>query len=238
MPFRVLSHVHTHHSHDSLLSSEKILAAARRAQVDVLIVTDHETIAGSREIQRLAQGNPKFVPTAGEFKTEKGDIIGIFLRDEIRPGTSEEVILQIRSQGGLVLLPHPYKSKHIDDRLLSQVDLIESVNSRCSDWENERAGFLAEKLCRPILGGADAHCAGELGAVFANVFVDTPSNELELRHALLTAPRQIERKPVSGVYRPYSQMIKAVKTRNPILFLSQSKRLAATFLRESLHHST
>jgi hypothetical protein len=59
-----------------------------------------------------------------------------------------------------------------------------------------------------------------------------------LRHALLSAPRQIERKPVSGAYRPFSQMVKAVKTRNPVLFLSQSKRLAVTLLRESLRPTT
>jgi predicted metal-dependent phosphoesterase TrpH len=222
MPFRALFHIHTRRSVDSLLSPARILAAARKHRVDVLIITDHETIAGSRDICQLAHGNPRFVPLAGEFKTEKGDIVGIFLQEEVHPGSADEVITQI----------HPARSRTIDEYLLKQVDLIEVHNARCSPADNQSAEELASRLQVPSLAGADAHCAGELPAALNLFSEDLPEKESDLRDHFLHAPRRMLTQRVSGVYRPYSQMIKAVKTRDPLLFLYQSKRLALTCIHE------
>ena len=222
---------------DSMLQPSRIVREARRHGAEVLIVTDHNTIRGSREVQKLAAGGPLLVPTAAEYQTEKGDIIGVFLKDEIHLGSAEDTIRQIRDQGGLVVLPHPFKAHRLDDLLLAGIDLLEVCNSRCSMKENASAKELAERLGRPTIGGADAHCANELGTVMNRFSSEAPQNEESLREALLSAPRQIEFQPVSGIFRPYSQMIKAVKTRNPALFLSQSKHLAMTWVRESWRQS-
>lgn len=235
MPFRCLFHVHTRHSFDSFLSPEKILAEARAMKVDVLIVTDHNTMSGSLEVCEASTGNPRFVVPAAEYKTEKGDIVGLFLKQEIETRNSCELISEVRAQDGLVALPHPYKAHKLDEELLSQVDLIEIYNSRCSDKENGAARELAEKLNKPVLGGADAHCAGELRAVLNDFLIELPSDILGLKDSLLHAPRQIQMQPVSGIFRPYSQVIKAIKTRDPILFLSQAKHLGLTFVREAFH---
>jgi predicted metal-dependent phosphoesterase TrpH len=202
--------------------------------VDVLVVTDHNSIEGSKKVRALAEGNPRFIPCAGEYKTEKGDIIGLFLSKEIRSTQSDEVIHQIREQGGLVVLPHPYKAHNLDEELLNSVDIVETFNSRCSQSENEAARKLAEKLGKAIIGGTDAHCGGELFSAFTNFPVDLPSSEAELRQLLLEAPRTVESRPVSRLYRPCSQIIKAFRTRDPWLFLYQTKRLAATLFREAI----
>jgi len=234
MSFRCLFHLHTRHSFDSLLSPARILAEARAMSVDVLIPTDHNTLAGARDLQRISEGDPKFVVQAAEYQTEKGDIIGLFLKNEIRTRLSREVIEEIRAQNGVVVLPHPYKAHRLDEELLSQVDLIETHNSRCSESENISAGDLAQKLRLPYIGGADAHCAGELEAVLNDFTDHLPNNESELKSSLLQAQCTIKTRSVSGIFRPYSQVIKAFKTRDPMLFLSQAKRLGVTFLRESL----
>jgi predicted metal-dependent phosphoesterase TrpH len=222
---------------DSMLQPSKIVQEARRLGAEVVIVTDHNTIRGSREAQKLAAGGSLLIPTAAEYQTEKGDVIGVFLQDEIHPGSAEDTIRQIRAQGGLVVLPHPFKAHRLEDDFLAEMNLIEVCNSRCSSKENASAKDLAERLGRPVIGGADAHCAGELGTVMNHFSSELPQNEDGLRQALLGAPRQIKFQPVSGIFRPYSQMIKAVKTRNPVLFLSQSKRLAMTWVRESWRQS-
>src|SRR5215472_1515818 len=139
MPFRCLFHVHTRCSFDSLLSPRKIVSRAREMRVDVLIVTDHNTIQGSLDVRALANGNPPIVITAAEYQSEKGDIVGLFLQEEIRSRRSDEIIQQIRAQGGVVVLPHPYKGHKLDDELLAGVDLIETHNARCTDSDNERA---------------------------------------------------------------------------------------------------
>ena len=232
MPFRCLFHVHTRHSYDSLLSPATILQKARLAEIDVLIVTDHETIAGAREIQSLAGGSPRFVITAAEYKTEKGDLIGLFLKQNINARRSEDLIERVHRQGGLVVLPHPYKGHRLDDALLARVDLVEIHNSRCSAAENESAKALATKLALPFLCGADAHCSGELTSAVNDFVGDLPATEPALREAFLLAPRQVKTREVSRIFVPYSQMIKAVKTRNPRLFLRQATHLAATVAHE------
>lgn len=194
--------------------------------VDVLIVTDHNTIQGSLDVQAVAEGNPPIVVTAAEYQSEKGDIIGVFLKEEIRSRRSEEIIRQIHAQGGLAVLPHPYKGHLLDDELLAGVDLIESYNARCSQSDNARAKQLAQQWNRPFLAGADAHCTFEIAAALNDFLAEDPRSESEFRERLLHAPRLIVTRPASVICQPYSQMIKAVKTGNPELFLYQTKRLA------------
>jgi predicted metal-dependent phosphoesterase TrpH len=231
MSFRCLFHLHTRHSIDSILSPAKIIAKTRELQIDVLVVTDHETTQGSRDVHALASGNPKVVVTAAEYKSEKGDIIGLFLKEEIRSRNSCEIMREIHAQDGLVVLPHPYKGHKLDDQLIEGADLIETYNARCSDEDNARAEQLARDWNRPALAGADAHCFVELGAAVNEFSADPPADEAALRECLLGAPRIFVKQRVSPLCRPYSQLIKSVKTRDPGLFLYQAKRLALTLAR-------
>lgn len=234
MPFRCLFHIHTRCSFDSILSPAKIIARARQMRIDVLIVTDHNTIQGSRDAQSLAGGRPPMVVTAAEYQSEKGDIIGLFLKEEIRSRRSQEIIQQIHAQGGLVVLPHPYKGHALDEELLEGADLIESYNARCSESDNARAQKLAEESHRPFLAGADAHCSLEIGAAVNEYLVDPPETESQLRVHLLDAPLRISTERVSPLCRPYSQMIKSIKTKDPRLFLYQAKQMALVFARGEL----
>jgi predicted metal-dependent phosphoesterase TrpH len=231
MPFRCLFHLHTRHSFDSLLPPHKIVARARELKIDALIVTDHNTIKGSLETKRNSQGNPPFVIVAAEYQSEKGDIIGLFLQEEIVSRESSVIVRQIHEQGGLVVLPHPYKGHKLDDGLLSAVDMIETYNSRCSAEENDRARQLAQEWKLPEIAGADAHCFQELGTALNEYSETHAGNETELRTLLLNAPSKVLIHKASSLCRPYSQLIKAVKTRNPHLFLYQAKRLVLTLAR-------
>jgi predicted metal-dependent phosphoesterase TrpH len=231
MPFRCLFHLHTRHSFDSLLPPHKIVARARELKIDALIVTDHNTIKGSLETKRNSQGNPPLVIVAAEYQSEKGDIIGLFLQEEIVSRESSVIVRQIHEQGGLLVLPHPYKGHKLDDELLSAVDIIETYNSRCSPEQNDRARHLAQEWKLPEIAGADAHCFQELGTALNEYSETHAGNETELRTLLLNAPRKVLIQKASPLCRPYSQLIKAVKTRNPHLFLYQAKRLVLTLAR-------
>jgi predicted metal-dependent phosphoesterase TrpH len=233
MAIRCLFHIHTRHSFDSLLRPNTILHRARKMQADLLIVTDHESKRGSDDVAKLAGGNPRFVVRAGEYKTEKGDLIGLFLKEEITSRDSNEVVREIHGQDGLVVLPHPFKAHKLDDELLSQVDLIEVNNSRCSESQNKSAAILAATLGKPVMGGCDAHCAAEIGAVITEFDCAPPADERSLHAILLSAPRNIVAKKVSRAYQPYSQLIKAWKTRNPQLFAYQMKQLAGVLAKEA-----
>src|SRR5580658_7422725 len=98
MSFRCVFHVHTRRSFDSILSPRKILYRARELGVKALIVTDHNTIKGSLEVRALAAGDPTIVITAAEYQSEKGDIVCLFLKEEIRSRLSAEIIRQTHAQ--------------------------------------------------------------------------------------------------------------------------------------------
>jgi hypothetical protein len=181
---------------------------------------------------RLAGGNPQFVIRAGEYKTEKGDIIGLFLNEEIRSRNSNDIIHEIRAQGGLVVLPHPYKGHRLDDELLDQIDLVETFNARCSLGQNESSRALALRLNKPEIAGSDAHCAAEIGAAFTEFEVDHQIDEIDLLGLFRTAPRKLRMAPVSKIYQPYSGLIKACRTFDVMLFGYQLKRMVSVASQE------
>lgn len=232
MKLRCLFHIHTWQSPDCLLSPRKVVACARRAGADILVVTDHETSRGSEAVMRAAAGHPPFVIRAGEYKTEKGDVIGLFLQKEIQSRKSNEVLEEIRSQGALAVLPHPFKGHRLDSAFVEQMDLIETFNSRCSREENDSAAALARTYNKPEIGGSDAHCAAEISAVLTEFETDSSISEADLPATFRAAPRTLQVSPVSKIYQPYSGMIKACRTRNFLLFGYQLKRIVSVASKE------
>lgn len=122
---------------------------ALKKGINILAITDHDTIKGSLEAQELNRSSKLKIITGAEYSTEKGDIIGLFLKDEIVPGKSSRVIAGIKEQGGLVVLPHPARLRRIDEDLMKAVDLVECYNSRVDKAGNDFACALAWKYNKP-----------------------------------------------------------------------------------------
>lgn len=159
-------HVHTNKSIDSLITPKDLLRFAEKNNLDAIFVTDHETIAGSLIIQEYFEqsGSKTQVILGAEYKTDVGDMIGVFLKKEVKERTYREFIVNVKEQGGVVILPHPFKYRTkipIDD--FTGIDYIETFNSRTTDQEDKLAKKLArDKICAQI-AGSDAHFKGELG---------------------------------------------------------------------------
>ncbi len=109
-----------------------------------------------------------------EVKTaDQGEVIGLFIEQRIpRGGTLEETIAEIKRQGGLVYVPHPFDRLHaVPDYehllpVLDQVDAIEVFNPRVAISEfNEEAVRFAAKYRIPAGAGSDAHVPQGLGSV-------------------------------------------------------------------------
>lgn len=109
-----------------------------------------------------------------EVKTSEGEIIGLFLKEEIPRGLSpEETVARIRAQGGLVCIPHPFDllrrsrlRRHALQRVLSQVDIIEVFNARnIFPLANRWAASLVKANGLVASAGSDAHTPGEIGQV-------------------------------------------------------------------------
>lgn len=228
MSWTLVAHVHTHHSYDSLNDPRALVARAVARGVDVLAVTDHDTWRGAVETLDVATrtGSPLRVILAAEFATDQGDVIGLFLKDEPRERSAIKVCDAIHEQGGLVLLPHPFRWHRLDDPLLSRVDLVEVFNSRTARADNARAAELAKSRGLAELVGPDAHRVWELDLARVVFEGDLPADEEGLKHALLHAPRRFEARATSIWAEWWSQAVKF--TRRP------SGRLAWAVVRGAL----
>jgi predicted metal-dependent phosphoesterase TrpH len=162
-------HIHSKYSHDSLMSPESIVKRAKKVGLTCIAITDHGTIVGGVEGKKVAGRYGIVVIIGAEIKTDCGDIIGLNLNEEIQVTCWREVIRAIRSQGGIVVLPHPYHNHTCIEEIAQCVDFIECWNSRCTQEENKKAELLAETSEKKMIYGSDAHSVLEIGLVKVQV---------------------------------------------------------------------
>jgi predicted metal-dependent phosphoesterase TrpH len=191
--------VHTKNSFDSLIDPVLLAQHAVALGIDVLAVTDHDTWQGALDTREAAQklGLPLTVVIASEVSTRQGDVIGLFLSRDLREKDAPALCEQIRADGGLVLLPHPYKWHRLDEPLLSRVDLVEVYNGRTGRADNTRATEMARSRNLPELVGPDAHMLNEVGLARVEFEGDKPADDAALKEALLRAPRRFVTHPGS-----------------------------------------
>jgi dephospho-CoA kinase len=181
-------HMHTSASHDCLSDPSRVIEQARRVGLSRIAITDHNEIDGALAAHDL---DPELGIVGEEVRTAEGlDLIGIWLKTRIPPGrTFLEVAAQIRDQGGIVYVPHPFDSHRgsdegfLDDHL-DCVDAVEAFNARIHDRKrNDRAAAWAGRHDLPSGAGSDAHTIGEIGRARVTMapFTDPQSFLLSLR---------------------------------------------------------
>jgi predicted metal-dependent phosphoesterase TrpH len=157
---KAVIHLHTSFSFDSMTAPMAIVDKAVEHKIDVLCITDHDTIEGSKkacEYAKMHHEEAIKIIIGAEFSTDWGDIIGINIKENIDSKDPEIVIKNIRKQGGLVLLPHPFDSHKNIDFLAQEADLIEVFNARSNPENNEKSVALATKFGKPTYVASDAH---------------------------------------------------------------------------------
>jgi glycosyltransferase involved in cell wall biosynthesis len=197
-------HMHTDHSYDCATPVEVLLAEARSRGLGAIAITDHNEVSGALEARAKAPPGLKVI-VAEEVKTaDQGEVIGLFIEEKIERGmTLSETVAEIKRQGGLVYVPHPFDRLHsVPDyehllAVLDDVDAIEVFNPRIAISEfNDEAVRFAAKYRIPAGAGSDAHVPQGLGSVRIRMRdFDGPAEFLEsLRDA------DIVRDPASLLY--------------------------------------
>jgi len=171
-------HMHTDHSGDCATPVEVLLATAHEQGLGAIAVTDHNEISGALEARaQAAMAGPRppvKVIVGEEVKTAgQGEVIGLFIEEKIPRGLSlQETVAEIRGQGGLVYVPHPFDRMHsVPDyehllKIVDDVDAIEVFNPRVAIGAfNEEAARFAAKYRIPAGAGSDSHVAQGLGSV-------------------------------------------------------------------------
>ena len=198
-------HMHTDHSMDCATPVEVLLATARDQGLGAIAVTDHNVISGAFEAREKAAEYGVKVIVGEEVKTaSQGEVIGLFLTELIPRGmTMEATVAEIKRQGGIVYVPHPFDRMHsVPDyehllAIIDDVDAIEIYNPRVAIGSfNEEAERFAAKYRIVAGAGSDAHVAPGLGSVRNHMpDFDGPEEFIEgLRMA------EIQTKPSSLLY--------------------------------------
>ncbi len=209
-------HMHTSWSHDCSIEVDDLLDHAETIGLGGIAVTDHNVFGGALEAVERAEGRDLVVIPGEEVKTkDQGEIIGLFLGEEIPRGMSfEETITAIRDQGGLVYLPHPFDRMHaIADpatlhRHLAEIDVFEVFNARLlRESFNDEALRFARKYRLLQGAGSDAHVLQGVGtgAVRMRRFEGAEEFLLSLRSA------EILRRPKSLAYLQSLKWVAQVK---------------------------
>jgi predicted metal-dependent phosphoesterase TrpH len=197
-------HMHTDHSHDCSVPVAELLDYAEGQGLGAIAITDHNVFSGAQEAVGLARGRQLTVIPGEEIKTEKGEVIGLFLEEQIERGLSMgDTIAAIREQGGVVYLPHPFDRLHtIADaptlhRHLPEIDVFEVYNARLLfEGFNDEALRFARKYNLTMGAGSDAHVLQGVGTglVHMRAFENAAEFLISLRSA------EIVRRPKSLVY--------------------------------------
>jgi predicted metal-dependent phosphoesterase TrpH/glycosyltransferase involved in cell wall biosynthesis len=197
-------HMHTEHSHDCAVPVTDLLEHAERIGLGAIAVTDHNVFSGAQEAVELARDRELIVIPGEEVKTDAGEVIGLFLGEEIPRGLSMgDTIAAIREQSGVVYLPHPFDRLHtIPDagtlhRHVAEVDVFEVYNARLLfEGYNDEALRFARKYNLTMGAGSDAHVLQGVGTGLVRMRAfETPEEFLiSLRNA------EIVRRPKSLLY--------------------------------------
>ncbi|MBD3355478.1 PHP domain-containing protein [Candidatus Woesearchaeota archaeon] len=163
-------HTHTYHSRCSNLRPETLLKKAKEKGLDGIAVTDHNTIKGALETKRWNKDKNFEVIVGEEIMTDKGEILALYLKKDIRPGKFHKVIKDIKRQKGISVIAHPFATgirKNADQGLFKHIDAIEGFNARSLfKFENIKAQIKAKELDLPVTAGSDSHFSSEVGRAY------------------------------------------------------------------------
>jgi predicted metal-dependent phosphoesterase TrpH/glycosyltransferase involved in cell wall biosynthesis len=198
-------HMHTNWSHDCSIEPAALVAHAESQGLGAIAVTDHNVFGGALETVAAAEGRPLVVIPGEEIKTDRdGEVIGLFLREEIPRGMSfADTVAAIREQEGVVYVPHPFDRMHtVPDaatlhRHLADIDIFEVYNARLLfEAHNDEALRFARKYDLTMGAGSDAHVLQGVGtgALRMRAFRDSEEFLISLRSA------EVLRRPKSLAY--------------------------------------
>jgi predicted metal-dependent phosphoesterase TrpH len=196
-------HCHTSVSFDCLASPESQVRAAVTRGLTHLAVTDHDRIEGALRARDAAPAGLTII-VGEEVKTADGDLVALFIERSVAPGQpARETIAEVRAQGGLVGIPHPF-DKHRGSMLKDPgleaigglVDWVEAHNARVVGGSgNEKAAAFARELGLPGVAVSDAHSTLEVGVAYTAFDVDPSTPE-----GLLAALTNVELVPGRASY--------------------------------------
>jgi predicted metal-dependent phosphoesterase TrpH len=179
---RIDTHTHTYYSPDAISSPEDIVRAAKSKGLEGIALTDHNTTMGWKRTLEAGKKQKLGIILGEEIKVthqdqQIGEVIGLFLNDEIKPGEFHDVRAKIKEQGGIMIAAHPFDALRNAFKLIEEFkrhfNAIEVLNSRTVlDRFNRKALEFAKNNKIAMTAGSDGHCSYEIGKAYTIADID------------------------------------------------------------------
>ncbi len=172
-------HIHTKYSGltrilffdfpDSLAEPKDIVSAAEKRGMNIICITDHNTLKGAMQVKAIPSSVEVIV--SEEVSSTEGEILALFVNEEIPSGlTAAETIDRIHAQDALAVAPHPM-SAHCKSLCMKieelRLDGIEVLNASHRDgFGNRAAADMSNGLDVARMGGSDAHSPMMVGNAY------------------------------------------------------------------------
>ena len=172
--YKMDSHIHSEYSPDSKSKLKDIFKVAKSRNIDIIAISDHNTVDGSKEARRLTKKDDLLVIPSIEISSIEGHILGCEEKID-RDLPAAETIDLIHDQSALAIIPHPYcfyrhgllcKADYKD----LKIDAIETKNARfIVGYCNNKAKNLSKNENLPSLGASDAHYFKFVGDCYSKI---------------------------------------------------------------------
>ncbi|MEA4956602.1 hypothetical protein SDC9_17114 [bioreactor metagenome] len=182
-------HIHSCYSGDARSSPREIIKRALHIGLDVIAISDHNSIKGSKSAINLTKNikNLLVVPSI-EISSSDGHILGFGIETPISKGlTPEETVEKIHDEGGLAIVPHPFSfyrkglffnNRNNVNKLVKEksnkkylIDGVEILNARyIIGYSNFRSKKLANKYNLAKIGSSDSHFIESIGNCYTELF--------------------------------------------------------------------
>lgn len=198
--------LHIHALNDGKATPEEIVDwVHEKTDLAVIAITDHDEVGSAYEAREIAKKKGyKFEVVIGEEITAKeGHILGLFIKDRVKPGLSaKDTISKIHEQGGIAVAAHPMfqtrlrNPKHgpmdgagIVTLIKEKFDAVEIVNATPTlNDENLKAKYINRALLfHAETGSSDAHIKEAIGMGYTLFDGKTAA---DLRRALVKGQTQ------------------------------------------------
>lgn len=213
MSYKVDLHTHSLLSPDGGLKLSHYKYFLDNKLLDHIAITDHNDTAFAFEAQRqLGSG----IIVGEEIMTSEGEIIGLYLTENIEPGLSPvQTVQAIKKQGGIVYIPHPFEtvrsgiSEAALQSIIKDVDIIETYNGRAY-FQNK--GRLARKWAKDhtkaMTASSDTH--GRYGWGYTFAVTDKSITRQSIVSQLKSAECSTRRVGIGIVYPKLNRLRKAL----------------------------
>jgi predicted metal-dependent phosphoesterase TrpH len=155
---------------DCGVTIEEQLEKAYHQKIDVMFVTNHNTLDGYSQILEYKKNHAKYrniriYPAEEITINNKGHVLAYGIEKEIRPGmTLDETLDEIRQQNGVSCAAHPFAVSNGIREYAKRCDIIESFNSNNIDFFSN---LIAEKFAKEnnlvSIAGSDSHVKSTIG---------------------------------------------------------------------------